>query len=75
MVEKGYALEFINKPPAFQGIRWSPDLPGKGDVLQEEIDSLLLKGAVEEVPRDQANEGFYSPLFAVPKKGALFVPL
>ena len=38
-------------------------------VSRDEIASLLLKGAIERVPRGQSTLGFYSRYFVVKKKG------
>jgi hypothetical protein len=70
IVEKGYRIPFHTPPP----LTW--DLPGfqfpadrdKSKVLQTEVEELLRKGAIEVIS-DQGSPGFYSRLFAVPKKG------
>jgi hypothetical protein len=69
IISQGYSLEFI-RVPEFSGVRPTPlnKGPGKG-VLLEEVQSLLKKQAIEPVPIDQEEDGFYSTLFLVPKKG------
>ena len=37
-------------------------------LLSEEVQSLLLKRVIEEIPLTQLTPGFYSRLFLVPKK-------
>jgi hypothetical protein len=37
-------------------------------LLSEEVQSLLLKSVIEEIPPTQSTPGFYSRLFLVPKK-------
>ena len=39
------------------------------------LDSLLAKGSVELVPRDTAQDGYYSHYFLVPKKDGGFRPI
>jgi hypothetical protein len=66
-VSKGFALEFIEHPP-FSGII-APNLSEEeSELIAEEVDGLLAKGAIEPVCRNQAACGFYSTYFLVPKK-------
>jgi hypothetical protein len=37
-------------------------------LLSEEVQFLLLKSVIEEIPPTQSTPGFYSRLFLVPKK-------
>ena len=39
----------------------------KAEALREEISSLLQKGAISVVPKEDRNRGFYSHYFLVPK--------
>ena len=76
VVQSGYALEFKQAPPPFQGIFWTPSMsPDKDQFLASEIAALLQKQAIEEVPPDLAQEGFYSRFFLVPKKGGTMRPV
>ena len=69
VVERGYALEFAAEPPPYTGVRQTQmSDPAKMEVVLQEIHTLLEKGAIEEVPRGEEQEGFYSTLFLVPKK-------
>ncbi len=61
MLRHGYTIQFRKGPPPFSGI-----LPTT--VPQQEIVSLLEKGAIDELPPTQMESGFYSRYFAVPKK-------
>ena len=47
----------------------------KASILEQEIRSLLDKGAIAKVPESQAAEGFYSTLFLVPKKDGQYRPV
>ncbi len=40
----------------------------KASVLQQEVSSLLLKGAIEEFSSSDLHRGFFSQYFLVPKK-------
>ncbi len=69
------------KPPS---IRWgSPDSskqplvssPSKASVLHQGFSSLLLKGAIEDVPQSDLKQGFFSRYFLVPKKDGGLRPI
>ena len=66
-IQNGLKLEFVQSPP-WLGIKETRCNAQAMSVLLEEVQSLLQKRAIEIVPRDQAEEGFYSTLFVVPKK-------
>lgn len=64
VVRNGYKIPFDREPP----LSPSPLFLGQSEspILQEEVQKLLLKGAVERIfPEDP---GFYSRIFLVPKK-------
>ena len=70
VVAKGYAIEFLDLPPAPSGVRITP-VPRKSSArsaLYQEVGELLAKRAIEYVPRQQQGQGFYSTFFVVPKK-------
>ncbi len=71
VIERGYALQF--RPPRFNGVVQSLTSPRNAQALRQEIGCLLEKGAVERVPPNELESGFYSRYFVVPKKdgGAL----
>ena len=48
---------------------------GQALFLQQEIDSLLRKGAILNVPPKEVNKGFYSRYFLVPKKDGGYRPI
>jgi hypothetical protein len=68
VIQTGYQIEFVTLPP-WRGIK-TTKLNNKQQfqLLQSEIEDLLLKNAIEKVPLDQINQGFYSTFFLVPKK-------
>ena len=66
-IEKGYKLDFIKSPP-LTGIKVT-NVPAKDmTFLQNEVQSLLKKDAIEIVPEINRQAGFYSTFFLVPKK-------
>ena len=73
-LRRGYALQFARKPPSFCGVL-KTRLRSSAAVIQEEITSLLQRGAVVEVAPEQARKGFYSPYFLVPKKSGGMRPI
>ncbi len=44
-------------------------------MLQQELLSLLLKGAIEEVPKSDLEQGFFSRYFLVPKRDGGLRPI
>ena len=48
---------------------------GQALFLQQEIDSLLRKGAILNVPPKEVNKGFYSRYCLVPKKDGGYRPI
>ncbi len=47
----------------------------KASVLQQELSSLLQKGAIEEVPQSEVERGFFSRYFLVPKRDGGLRPI
>ncbi|XP_060741844.1 uncharacterized protein LOC132856323 [Tachysurus vachellii] len=74
-VERGYRIQFSSRPPGFQGML--PTIVGghQAVFLQEELCSLLEKGAIEHVPLPEQDSGFYSRYFVVPKKDGGLRPI
>ena len=76
ILREGYAIQFMRTPPPFRGVRETRlSCPLKALALRKEIASLLTKGTVIPVPRDQENSGLYSPYFLVPKKNGQMRPI
>ena len=76
-LKEGHKPQWKRGPPEFSGIRRTPvpALPEKAEVLRAEVQALLDKAAIEEVPLGQENMGFYSTYFLVPKKDGGFRPI
>ncbi len=57
------------KPSRFDGVHLTVvSSASKASVLHQELSSLLLKGAIEEVPQSDLKQDFFSRYFLVPKK-------
>lgn len=74
VIENGYKLEFVKKPP-FLGIKETRVPSHQKDLIGKEIEALLEKNAIEIVPEHQIQSGFYSTLFLVPKKNGEMRPV
>ena len=74
-IAKGYKLQFSTPPPLTPLILYSQSVGETTLILRDEISSLLLKGAIEIVPRGQSTLGFYSKYFVVKKKGGGMRPI
>lgn len=67
----GYKLDLISPP-----VQGAPPLAsgtGKADLIEEEVQKLLRKGAIKEVPNCHGQ--FLSRIFLVPKKDGSFRPV
>ena len=73
-IKEGYKLEF-NQIPPFLGVKITHASAKNLEVLTKEINSLLEKNAIEIVPKQQTQTGFYSTLFVVPKKNGELRPV
>ncbi len=68
-VRSGYTLRFGRNPPRFDGVHLKVvSSTSKSSVLQLELSSLLLKGAIEELPQSDLEQGFFSSYFLEPKR-------
>lgn len=70
-VMRGYHLQFGRCPPAFRSVVPSVAQGEQTITLREELARLLAKEAVRVVPPSEAENGFYSRYFLVPKKDFL----
>jgi hypothetical protein len=70
VIRGGLDLMFQERPPLSDGPIPMSQISDKEKfcLLSEEIQSLLLKRVIEEIPPTQSTQGFYSRLFLVPKK-------
>ncbi|XP_048030341.1 uncharacterized protein LOC125257733 [Megalobrama amblycephala] len=74
-VEKGYAIQFGSRPPRFAGVLPTVVGPEQALVMEQEVKTLLEKGAIEHVLPPDRESGFYSRYFIVPKKDGGLRPI
>ncbi len=75
-IRTGYTLQFGRNPPRFDGVHLTVvNSASKASVLQQELSSLLQKGAIEEVPQSEVEQGFFSRYFLVPKRDGGLRPI
>ncbi len=75
-VRSGYTLQFVrNTPPLRQGSADSSKQRFEDFCATAGTSSLLLKGVIEEVPRSDIEQGFFSHYFLVPKKDGGLRPI
>ncbi len=75
-IRTGYTLQFGKNPPRFDGVHLTVvNSAAKASVLQQELSSLLQKGAIEEVPQSEVERGFFSCYFLVPKRDGGLRPI
>ena len=67
VIKEGYKLEFTQNPPQ-SGIRETLVPSRNLDILNAEVAELLRKNAIEKVPINDRECGFYSTFFLVPKR-------
>ncbi len=68
-IRSGYTLQFGQNPLRFDRVHLTVvSSTSKASVLQQELSSLLLKGAIEGVPESDLKQGFFSRYFLLPKK-------
>ncbi len=75
-IRTGYTLQFGKNPPRFDGVHLTVvNSASKASVLQQELSSLLQKGAIEEIPQAEVDQGFFSRYFLVPKRDGGLRPI
>ncbi|KAI2649255.1 Transposon Ty3-G Gag-Pol polyprotein [Labeo rohita] len=74
-VEKGYAIQFGAPPPPFDGVFPTLVGPKQALVMEQEVETLLRKEAIEVVPPHVRESRFYSRYFIVPKKDGGLRPI
>ncbi len=75
-IRSGYTLQFGRNPPRFDGVQLTVEnSTSKASVLQQELSSLLQKGAIEEIPQLDIERGFFSRYFLVPKRDGGLRPI
>ena len=77
VVASGYKVEFTAPPPTYDlpNVTPVPGDPGRRLALEEELQALLSKHAVEPVPANQALPLFRSRFFLAPKKQNQWRPI
>ncbi|KAL0195429.1 hypothetical protein M9458_009001, partial [Cirrhinus mrigala] len=74
-VERGYRIQFGAPPPPFNRVFTTVVSPGQGLVMEQEVETLLRKEAIEVVPPQDRESGFYSRYFIVLKKDGGLHPI
>lgn len=76
VITKGYKLPFRSVPKLTNQpiVRSGYANQAKQTILLEQVEALLMKGAIEEV-RNRTSQGFYSRLFVVPKHSGGWRPV
>ncbi|KAI2653767.1 Transposon Ty3-G Gag-Pol polyprotein [Labeo rohita] len=74
-VEKGHAIQFGAPPPPFDRVFPTLVGPKQALVMEQEVETLLRKEAIEVVPPHARESGFYSRYFIVPKKDGGLRPI
>ncbi|KAI2651801.1 Transposon Ty3-G Gag-Pol polyprotein [Labeo rohita] len=74
-VERGYRIQFSAPPLPFNGVFPTVVSPEQGLVMEQEVETLLRKEAIEVVPPQDGESGFYSRYFIVPKKDGGLRPI
>ncbi|XP_067302267.1 uncharacterized protein [Pseudorasbora parva] len=75
MILQGYRLQIAMKHPRFSSVLFSHTEESTAHVLKEEISSHLNKGAIQVVPHNLINQGFFSRYFLVTKKDGSLRPI
>jgi ribonuclease HI len=68
IVLRGHSIEFLELPQYNGIVRTVLTGADNRKAVLAEVQSLLVKKAIERVPQDQVHEGYYSRIFTVPKK-------
>ncbi|XP_067245130.1 uncharacterized protein, partial [Chanodichthys erythropterus] len=74
-IKEGYKIQFGSRPPRFNGVLPTVVTPEQSLVMEQEVATLLRKGAIERVPPPSNQSGFYSRYFIVPKKDGGLRPI
>ncbi len=74
-VERGYSIQFGAPPLPFKVFFLTLMSPKEALVLEQEVNTLLRKEAIEVVPPLDRESGFYSQYLIVPKKDGGLCPI
>ena len=72
---KGFKIPFISQPAQDHWPNPAMYSAEQSMLIQEEVSTLVEKGAVTQIHNPQPQGGFYSTLFLVPKKGGQMRPV
>ena len=75
IIKYGYRLQFGHRPQKFAGVIPTAVVPEQARVMEQEVQTLLVKGAIEIVPLPEKESGFYSRYFIVPKEDGGLRPI
>ena len=74
IIHQGYSINLV-QTPQLQGVRRTP-VPHEGpQVLSNEVEDLLWKGAIVPTPLDQVTSVYYSTYVLVPQKDGSLRPI
>ncbi len=68
-VERGYRIQFGSRPPQFNGVNSTLVGPEQALVMEQEVNTLLRKEAIEVVSLHERESGFYKPVLHSSKEG------
>ncbi len=68
-VERGYKIQFGSRSPLFNGVFPTLVGPKQALVMEQEVETILRKEAIEVVPPHNTESGFYSRYFIVSEEG------
>jgi hypothetical protein len=73
----GFHPQFSSPPPLpLPGLKFESPSQGKNNhFIDEEVEALLAKGAIEEVPLSPPSLSYISPIFLIPKKDGGMRPI
>lgn len=74
IIQHGYCLELTSNPPNIP-LRSHKLSSEHIHLLKQEVQSFLLKGAIEPVPKQNQGSGVYSLYFLIPKKNSSLRPI
>lgn len=74
ILRTGLKIDFMEEP-VFSGIKETRVPKHQMSLILSEVESLLEKGAIEKIPQNQKQEGFYSTFFLVTKKSGEMRPI
>jgi hypothetical protein len=64
----GHTIPFLASPPQFRGVKFTPLKGEFASVLEQEVQNLVAKDAIMEVPKQLWHQGFFCHYFLVQKK-------